>query len=159
MHSHATLFAIIRETVPGSNSLKAGLRVKVAADALFNKSRPGALCVCYFDEAPGSFFAIAGSNLLDCRYYLRNSMSSKFWCLAAKNRLLVDKPDKFLSDAREFTFGNIPFRFESEGELIYYLYEKELDTDEYYRMQADFWPSTLQYYFRSSRAWRKPPGD
>ena len=72
--------------------------------------------------------------LLPRQQYLRNQPIRRYWCLARVKLPSEFEPDEpiFLSDAATEQFGNYPFRFESLGEVVYYMKEHDLKP-------RDFW--------------------
>lgn len=59
--------------------------------------------------------------VLPLHQYLCRKPVGWFWVLAKSKRLLFGKPNPFLSKPDTRQYGEIPFRFESPGELTYYV--------------------------------------
>ena len=78
-------------------------------------------------SAPSSLLWIAAGNLLPYSSFLRRQPSSDFWMLALKQPLLSGEPVQFMTDPTKQTAGSTAFRFESLGEVVYYMKEYQLE--------------------------------
>jgi len=68
--------------------------------------------------------------LLCLHKFLKNQPRDNYWCL--RQRLAEGaSPPLFLSNARSEHFGHVPFRFESLGELVYYLNERGMRSNQF----------------------------
>ncbi len=59
--------------------------------------------------------------------FLRRQPRSEFWMLALKERVQCGHPDQFLGDPIKPSLSSSGFRFESLGELVFYLRFHQLD--------------------------------
>lgn len=66
--------------------------------------------------------------LLPLGEFLQRQPIHDFWFLIHLRTFKDGKPNCYLSDPRRVRMGSMPFRFESEGELIYYLRHYELSS-------------------------------
>ena len=74
---------------------------------------------------------VSPENLLPYSSFLRRQPTSEFWMLALKQTLLSEGRMEFLSDAKKQSPGPKPFRFESLGEVLYYVLEYRLDPQKF----------------------------
>jgi hypothetical protein len=73
------------------------------------------------ENKPERVFYLYAKALLPMSLFLARQPSSDFWFVVHRARWIGGHPDYFLSDPRKADAGLRPFRFESEGEVLYYL--------------------------------------
>jgi len=83
------------------------------------------------DSAPGMLLWLRPSDLLARRKFLLRQPHSEFWMLALKPHRRRPNTAMLLSDPLTQSFGAMGFRFESQGELVYYLRSRQLDQTEF----------------------------
>ena len=88
---------------------------------------PGRRFPATLQAQPGPIFWLSADYLLPYSKFLRRQPRSEFWMLALKERIHSGHPDQFLSDPMKQILGSTGFRFESIGELIFYLGYHQLD--------------------------------
>jgi len=76
---------------------------------------------------PDLLFWLSPNDLLPYSKFLRRQPRGEFWMLALKERLQSPDPNQFLANPSKETLGPKPFRFESLGEVIYYLRSQRLN--------------------------------
>ena len=74
----------------------------------------------------GRAIRIPASNLLPLGEVFQRRPIHDFWSLTHLKSFAAGKTDCFLSDPRRIRFGPLPFRFESEGELVYFMRHYDL---------------------------------
>jgi len=82
-------------------------------------------------KPPTDVYWVSPENLLPYSSFLRRQPTSEFWMLALKQTLLSEGRMEFLSDAKKQSPGPKPFRFESLGEVLYYMLEYRLDPQKF----------------------------
>ena len=120
-----SLKAIIRWSVPGHPALAPGTLV-LTSHLAFDPP-PGRRFPATLQAQLGPIFWLPAEYLLPHSKFLRRQPRSEFWMLALKERLQGGHPEPFLSDPIKQTLSSKAFRFESIGELIFYLSYHQLD--------------------------------
>src|SRR6266849_174990 len=114
-----SLKAIIRWSVPGHPALAPGT-VVLTSHLAFDPP-PGRRFPATLQAQLGPIFWLPAEYLLPYSKFLRRQPRSEFWMLALKERVQCGRPDQFLGDPIKQTLSSNGFRFESFGELIFYL--------------------------------------
>ncbi len=112
--------AIVRSPIPEHPVLRPGSVVAVSCLA-FESPQSKLHFPATPESRPELLFWLSPDHLLPYSKFLRRQPASHFWMLAHKERLCSRHPDQFLTDPMSETFSPKGFRFESIGELIYYL--------------------------------------
>ncbi len=112
--------AIVRSPIPEHPVLRPGIVVAVSCLA-FESPQSKLHFPATPESRPELLFWLSPDHLLPYSKFLRRQPASHFWMLAHKERLCSRHPDQFLTDPMSETFSPKGFRFESIGELIYYL--------------------------------------
>ena len=112
-----------------------GDEIRLTASA---KNKKGRENVCFWSPFFEQTGWAAAEDVLRLTEYLKNQPTDAFWVLAVKAS--VGGPLSYLADPRKGTNGQTPFRFESEGELLYYVKMNKRDTRQY---------SAMEYYGNS----------
>ncbi len=120
--------AIVRE--PKWPALAAGTLVLVS-DRAFEADAQQRVFPATLATTPTEIYWANPENLLPYSSFLRRQPTSKFWMLAWKQPLLSEGAMVFLSDAIKQSPGPKPFRFESLGEVLYYVLEYRLDPQKF----------------------------
>ena len=122
--------AIVRGTIPEYPALKPGTLVLISHWALAPEDRhrrfPATL-----PSQPAPVHWLAPEMLLPYSKFLRRQPSAEFWMLAVKERLLSQDADAFLSDPIKQRLGPKGFRFESLGEVVYFLRHHQLNAQKF----------------------------
>lgn len=123
------LRAIVRDHVPGQAQLVPGMICQALS---LDKELSSAKMSLYVDCFGNRFWA-SNEWFLALSRFLYVQPFKNFWCLLDCQKRQEDPSRMFLSDARTVQFGAVPFRFESRGELYYYLkeYFSEFNLDNY----------------------------
>lgn len=109
--------------------LRAGALLSLAAGQLIGKFRSASH---YLVEDPGGGSGfVPGSALLPMEDLFRRQPPTNFWFLLRQAEFLAGRPDVFLTDPRTLSYGGLPFRFESLGELVHAMNERLLRADEH----------------------------
>lgn len=112
-----------------SRQLRAGDVVALAAGQFIDRFRKSAH---YLVEDPGGGAGfINGRFLLPLEDLFRRQPPTNFWFLIRQAEFLSGRTDVFLSDPRTLTYGGLPFRFESLGELVHAMRERLLRAEEH----------------------------
>jgi hypothetical protein len=112
-----------RELAPGTLLLVSDLAFETdAQQRVFPATLP---------KTPTEVYWVNPQNLLPYSSFLQRQPTSQFWMLALKQPLLSEGAMVFLSDAKHQSAGPKPFRFESLGEMLYYLLEYQLDPEKF----------------------------
>jgi hypothetical protein len=82
-------------------------------------------------KPPTGIYRVSPENLLPYSSFLRRQPTSEFWILVFKQTLVSEGRMEFLSDAKKQNSGPNPFRFESLGEVLYYMVEYRLDPQKF----------------------------
>jgi hypothetical protein len=117
-----TIRAIVRFDISEPVPLPAGLVVMTSAricDPDVDVYRFPAIR----ESKPERVLYLSPKDLLPMSMFLARQPSSDFWFVVHRARWIGGQPDCFLSDPRKADAGPRPFRFESEGEALYYLRE------------------------------------
>ncbi len=120
-----SLKAIVRGSVPEHPSLAPGTMVLISHLAF--DPAPGRRFPATLQAQLGPIFWLSAEYLLPYSKFLRRQPRSEFWMLALKERVECGHPDQFLGDPIKQTLSSSGFRFESLGELIFYLRYQQLD--------------------------------
>ena len=117
------LKAIIRDTLPGLDIVP-GSVVHVAEAIL--EAPDGAKFPAILDRDSNYVLRLSRSEILPCSQFLTRQPFLEFW-IVAHIRSWHTKPNCFLSDPRRETMGPKPYRFESIGEVRYYLKQRNMN--------------------------------
>lgn len=74
---------------------------------------------------------LCAEDLLPASKFLQHQPSSGFWMLGLKQALVGHDVDQFISDPIRQTLGPKGFRFESPGELFYYVKHYQLRPEKF----------------------------
>lgn len=122
-----SLRAILRYSIPDCPPLVAGTLVLIS-DLAFQPGNEQRLFPGAIDEQSSPLFWLSPVCLLPSRRFLRIQPRSEFWMLALKQPLRGRPADQFLADPVQQGWGPKGFRFESIGELIFYVKQYQLDS-------------------------------
>lgn len=120
--------AIVRE--PKWPALPAGTLLLVSHFA-FEADAQHRVFPATLPKPPTDVYWVSPANLLPYSSFLQRQPISEFRILALKQTLLSEGRLEFLSDAKKQSLGLKPFRFESLGEVLYYMLEYRLDPQKF----------------------------
>jgi len=129
----STIRAIVRCHIPGTH-LSPGVSVLTSSrmeDVPYSSIRFPVVR----ENDPDVCIQVAADMLLPVEKFLIRQPLSRCWLLAHKRRLSDGRNDCFVSMPWKVLTGWPPFRFESEGELLYYMKFYELSFKEFELMQ------------------------
>lgn len=85
----------------------------------------------YAKADPANLVWLRGQNLLARSQFLRRQPTRRFYFLADQKLFHSDNYYFFLEDVTDLKFGYRPFRFESFGEVVYFLRQRGLESDRF----------------------------
>jgi hypothetical protein len=92
---------------------------------------------------PLPFTLVPRDKLLDMSRFLKQQPSKNFWGLRRLNVLSLNYNVEYLENATTESWGNLPFRFESLGELVYYCKLHSLITSSYWVVHFEYLPDLV----------------
>ena len=122
MLDQPTIRAIVRFDIAKPVALPAGLVVLTSA-RICDPDVDADQFPVLRETKPDRVLYLPAKALLPMSLFLARQPSSDFWFVVHRARWIGGAPDCFLSDPRKADAGPRPFRFESEGELLYCLRE------------------------------------
>lgn len=118
--------AILRYQAHGREEFLPGMVFTTSPEA-FKKGNEGGMFLFLLKGKPAARIRSLPGLFLPQEWYLLKQPTRKFWALIKLNLFNTGDSNYFLNDPEHLLYSKQPFRFESIGELNYFMDEKHLN--------------------------------